>query len=148
MSCDSLSSPGVQLPTGTEWPCPHPWRHQPGDQDPRCCPLWEAEARWHPEWVLLGKEFTVSQHHQWRDRPHHYLPLQGVWQVGTREPGIEPRVTVNDCPEGAVSPTRGEKYRLSGLPLIPAMRSTGRPSHYLCSCLCPQQTSLINYHIL
>lgn len=87
MSCDSLSSPGVQLPTGTEWPRPHPRRHQPGDQDPRCCALWEAEARRHSEWVLLSKEFTVTQHHQWRDRPHHYLPLQGVWQVGTLEPG-------------------------------------------------------------
>ena len=88
MSCHSLSSPGVQLPTGTEWPCPHPRGHQPGDQGPRCRPLWEAEAWWHPEWVLFGEELTLSQHHQRRDRPHHHLPLQGVWQVGAGDRGL------------------------------------------------------------
>lgn len=87
MSCHSLSSPGVQLPTGTERPRPHPWWHQPGDQSSGCCPLWEAEAWQCPERVLLSEELTLSQHHQWRDRPHHHLPLQGVWQVGGIGPG-------------------------------------------------------------
>nr|XP_058931621.1 transcriptional-regulating factor 1 isoform X5 [Kogia breviceps] len=80
MSCHSLSSPGVQLPTGTEWPCPHPRWHQPGDQSSGCCSLWKAEGWQCPERVLLSEELTLSQHHQRRDRPHHHLPLQGVWQ--------------------------------------------------------------------
>lgn len=103
MSCRSLSSPGVQLPTGTERSRPHPWRHQPGGQDPRCCPLWEAEARWYPEWVLLSEELAISQYHQWRDRPYHHLPLQGVWQVGALEPGTKAEVKMNDGSVGAVS---------------------------------------------
>lgn len=97
MSCHSLSSPGVQLPTGTEWPRPHPWWHQPGDQSPGGHPLWEAEARQCPEWVLLSEELPLSQHHQRRDRPHHHLPLQGVWQVRAVGLGTKSESVMNKC---------------------------------------------------
>lgn len=101
MSCHSLSSPGVQLPTGTEWPCPHPRWHQPGDQSSGCCSLWKAEAWQCPERVLLSEELTLSQHHQRRDRPHHHLPLQGVWQVGRTGPGTESKCVMNNASVGA-----------------------------------------------
>jgi hypothetical protein len=101
MSCHSLSSPGVQLSTGTEWPRPHPRWHQPGDQDPKCSPLWETETWRCPEWVLLSEEFTLAQYHQWRDRPHHHLPLQGVWQVGGLEPGTDSKMVADNCLVGA-----------------------------------------------
>lgn len=97
MSCHSLSSPGVQLPTGTERPRPYPRWHQPGDQSSGCHPLWKAEAWQRSEWILLSEELTLSQHHQWRDRPHDYLPLQGVWQVGERGPGTESKSGMNNC---------------------------------------------------
>lgn len=87
MSCHSLSSPGVQLPAGPERPRPHPRGHQSGDQSSGRCTLWEAEAWQRPERVLLGEELALSQHHQRRDRPHHRLPLQGVWQVGGMDQG-------------------------------------------------------------
>lgn len=89
MSCHSLSSPGVQLPTGTERPCPYSRWHQPGDQNPGRRPLWKAETWQHSERILLSEELTVSQHHQRRDGPHDYLPLQGMWQVGDSGPGTE-----------------------------------------------------------
>lgn len=89
MSCHSLSSPGVQLPAGTERPRPHPRWHQPGDQSSGRCSLWEAEAWQCPERVLLSEELTLPQHHQWRNRPHHHLPLQRVRQVGRTGPGMD-----------------------------------------------------------
>lgn len=97
MSCHSLSSPGVQLPTGTERPRPHPRWHQPGDQSPGGRPLWEAEAGQRPERVLLGEELPLSQHHQRRDRPHYHLPLQGVWQVRAIGPGTDSEFAMNNC---------------------------------------------------
>lgn len=97
MSCHSLSSPGVQLPTGTERPRSHPRWHQPGDQSPGGHPFREAEAGQRPEWVLLGEELPLSQHHQRRDRPHYHLPLQGVWQVRAIGPGTESEFVMNNC---------------------------------------------------
>ena len=101
MSCHSLSSPGVQLPAGTERPRPHPWWHQPGDQSSGHCSLWEAEAWQCPEWVLLGEELTLPQHHQRRDRPHHHLPLQRVRQVGRIGPGTGSKCVMNKAPVGS-----------------------------------------------
>lgn len=139
MSCHSLSSPGVQLSTGTERPCPHPRWHQPGDQSSGCCPLWEAEAWQRPEWVLLGEELTLSQHHQRRDRPHHHLPLQGVWQVGGTGPGTESNFVMDNCsvkPMTGWSEVSSTNPRLSKVPLIPSLGSAwclmlGRPCLWL-----------------
>lgn len=101
MSCHSLSSPGVQLPAGTERPCPHPWWHQPGDQSSGRCSLWEAEGWQWPERVLLCEELTRPQHHQRRDRPHHHLPLQRVRQVGRLGPGTGSKCVMNKAPVGS-----------------------------------------------
>lgn len=74
------SLPGVQLPTGAEWPRSHSRRYEPGAQNTLHHSRHKAEIRY-AERILLHQELTCPQHNKRRDRPNNNFSLQGVWQV-------------------------------------------------------------------